>query len=146
MNDSTACLYEAVGCVTGLGEPFGTGYWLNDGCFAWVIDVDNYCCEVEWDESCQSIYNYCQEGWPISVDDVSGLGVIVYPNPTSEFISIETRLSIEIELYNIVGLKVIETTKHNQTTRLDLSNVADGLYMLSIIHKGKRYSKRIVKQ
>ena len=36
-SDSLACLYEAVGCVTGLGAPFGSGFWLNDGCFAWVI-------------------------------------------------------------------------------------------------------------
>jgi len=39
-NDSTSCLYSA-GCITGPGNP----YWLNDPCYAWVILVDDYCCE-----------------------------------------------------------------------------------------------------
>jgi len=48
------CLYDA-GCITGPGFP----YWLNDPCYAWVISVDDYCCDNEWDEICQLTYNYC---------------------------------------------------------------------------------------
>ena len=48
------CLY-ASGCATGPGIP----YWLNDPCYAWVISVDSYCCDNEWDEVCQLTYNYC---------------------------------------------------------------------------------------
>jgi hypothetical protein len=50
----SSCLYAA-SCSTGPGIP----YWLNDPCYVWVIDVDNYCCENEWDEICQLTYNYC---------------------------------------------------------------------------------------
>jgi len=53
-SDSTSCLYSAY-CISGDGIP----YWLNDPCYAWVIDVDDYCCENEWDEVCQLTYNYC---------------------------------------------------------------------------------------
>ena len=53
-NDSLSCLYSA-NCITGPGYP----YWLNDPCYAWVIDVDDYCCENEWDSICQLTYNYC---------------------------------------------------------------------------------------
>ena len=48
------CLYAA-SCATGPGEP----YWLNDPCYAWVISVDDYCCDNSWDEVCQLTYNYC---------------------------------------------------------------------------------------
>jgi len=48
------CLYDA-GCVTGPGFP----YWLNDPCYAWVISVDDYCCDNEWDAVCQLTYDYC---------------------------------------------------------------------------------------
>jgi len=48
------CLYTA-GCITGPGLP----YWLNDPCYAWVISVDDYCCDNEWDDICQATYNYC---------------------------------------------------------------------------------------
>jgi hypothetical protein len=41
-------LYINAGCYGGPGIP----YWLNDGCYAWVIDVDDYCCTTDWDASC----------------------------------------------------------------------------------------------
>jgi len=48
------CLFDA-GCITGPGNPF----WLNDPCYAWVISVDDYCCDNAWDTVCQLTYNYC---------------------------------------------------------------------------------------
>jgi len=53
VNDSS-CLYSA-GCITGPGEP----YWLNDPCYAWVISVDDYCCDNAWDTICQLTYDHC---------------------------------------------------------------------------------------
>ena len=58
VNDSVACLYAA-NCITGPGNP----YWLNDPCYAWVLEVDEYCCENEWDTICQATYNYCDGTW-----------------------------------------------------------------------------------
>jgi len=58
VNDTTACLYSAE-CITGPGNP----YWLNNPCYAWVIDVDEYCCENEWDNICQATYDYCEGTW-----------------------------------------------------------------------------------
>ena len=42
VDDSISCLYNA-GCIGGPGNP----YWLNDPCYAWVIEVDEYCCDNE---------------------------------------------------------------------------------------------------
>jgi len=58
VNDSVSCLYSA-DCITGAGYP----YWLNDPCYAWVIDIDDYCCENEWDTICQATYDYCDGSW-----------------------------------------------------------------------------------
>jgi hypothetical protein len=58
VNDSVACLYAA-NCITGPGNP----YWLNDPCYAWVLEVDEYCCENEWDTICQATYDYCDGTW-----------------------------------------------------------------------------------
>ena len=136
--DDGSCLWDA-GCYGGPGTP----YWLNDGCYAWVIDVDSYCCTDNWDTSCQSMYDYCSEGWPTSLDDISALGIIIYPNPTKNIITIETRLEIEVEIYDIMG-KLLIYDKENK--RIDMSNLSNGLYHLSIMHNNKRYSKQIIKQ
>jgi len=58
VHDMASCLYAA-NCVTGPGNP----YWLNDSCYAWVIEVDEYCCENEWDTVCQATYEYCDGTW-----------------------------------------------------------------------------------
>ena len=52
--DSLSCNYDA-GCITGPGNP----YWLNDLCYEWVIDVDEYCCN----NVCESTYEYCAGSW-----------------------------------------------------------------------------------
>ena len=138
VSDSLACLYDA-GCYGGPGIP----YWLNDGCYAWVIDVDDYCCTTDWDVSCQSMYDYCTQGWPTAVEDISALGIVVFPNPTKNSITIETRLQIQIEIYDIMGKLLIE---EKNTKRLDLSDLSNGLYNLSIIYNNKRYNKQVIKQ
>ena len=142
VSDSISCLYEAVGCVTGLGAPNGTGYWLNDGCFAWVIDVDNYCCTNEWDASCQTLYNYCQEGWPVSVNELEGTTIVVYPNPSSGIFNIDTRLDVDVEVWDMSGRKLINTKE----TRIDLREYDAGVYNMIIIYNNIRFNKRVIKQ
>jgi len=58
-HDSLGCLYAADWCINGSGNPF----FLNDECYAWVIEVDEYCCENEWDDICQLTYNHCSANW-----------------------------------------------------------------------------------
>jgi len=58
VHDSISCLFAA-NCITGAGNP----YWLNDLCYAWVLEVDDYCCENAWDTICQSTYDYCDGSW-----------------------------------------------------------------------------------
>jgi len=136
--DLEACNYDA-GCYQGEGLP----YWLNDECFAWVIDVDSYCCNTDWDASCISMYNYCQEGWPAGINDVSSLGIVIYPNPTRDVITIETHLDIQIQVYDMMGKLVIDEYR---VSRLDLSKLSNGIYNMIILHEGVRYSKKVVKQ
>ena len=81
--------------------------------------------------------------WETSIPDISALGIVVYPNPTKNTLTIETRLDIQIEVHDLMGKLLIKTKNVN---RLDLSDLSNGLYNLSIIHKDKRYNKQIIKQ
>ena len=135
--DSSACLYDA-GCYGGPGVP----YWLNDGCYAWVIDVDSYCCTDDWDASCQSMYDYCQQGWPVGLDDLDIHGIIVYPNPTDNTLNIQTHLNFEYELRDMMGKLILV----GNDKRLELGVYENGIYLLTLIYEGKRFTKRIIKQ
>jgi hypothetical protein len=140
--DDESCLYDA-GCITGPGEP----YWLNNQCYAWVIDVDDYCCDNDWDPVCQEMYNYCEQGWPdgISIDGRFSRfsGIVVYPNPAEDLINITSNLDIKVNLYDISG-KILRRNITDKT--IDLSDLPSGVYFLNIEHEGNIYNKRIIKE
>ena len=138
VSNPDACLYDA-GCYGGPGVP----YWLNDGCYAWVIDIDDYCCTNNWDASCQSMYDYCQQGWPTSIEESGSGTIIVYPNPTQNILNIDTRLEVDIEVHDMMGRLIISEQK---TKRINLINAPKGIYNLSIIYDKLRITKRIIKQ
>ena len=142
VSDPDLCLYDA-GCVTGPGNP----YWLNNQCYAWVIDVDNYCCDNDWDPVCQEMYNYCENGWPdgVSIDGRFNRfsGIVVYPNPAKNTLNIVTDLDIKASLYDMTG----RILKSNITEKqVNLSNLPSGVYFLNIEHEGNIYNKRIIKE
>jgi len=89
------------------------------------------------------MYDYCQLGWPTNIPDVSALGIVVYPNPTRGLIHIETRLEIEVELYDMTGKLLIKS--NNASNRIDINDFPSGIYNMTIIYEDKRYSKRIIK-
>jgi len=137
VSDSASCLYNA-GCVTGPGNP----YWLNDPCYAWVISVDDYCCNNAWDEVCQSTYDYCSNSWtgPILSRELEE-NIVVYPNPVSETININK--NVDITIYNILGDVVIHKTN---TNALDVSRLSPGIYNLQIMCNNKLVNKTIIKK
>ena len=137
VHDSVSCLFAA-SCVTGPGNP----YWLNDPCYAWVLEVDDYCCENEWDTICQLTYDYCDSTYvgPIPARMASN-DIMVYPNPTSDKININK--NVDINVFNYIGDMII--SKQN-TNVLDVSKLNSGMYMLQITYNNKTINKRIIKK
>tara|TARA_Y100000592_G_scaffold42624_1_gene67745 strand:+ start:231 stop:2432 length:2202 start_codon:yes stop_codon:yes gene_type:complete len=130
------CLYDA-GCITGPGEP----YWLNDGCYAWIIDIDPYCCEVEWDETCIDLYSYCEQGWPQGVYDIHDVYGI-YPNPASEVLNVRAPEGTVISIYNTTGQLVVAGTTDKV---IDLTNLSKGVYKVVMEYNKRIINKKIIK-
>ena len=130
------CLYDA-GCITGPGEP----YWLNDGCYAWIIDIDPYCCEVAWDETCVDLYSYCEQGWPQGVLETTR-DITIYPNPASMILNVQAPVGAVTSLYNAFGqLVVVGTTDKT----IDLSQLSNGVYEVVVEYNGIIINKKIIK-
>jgi hypothetical protein len=135
--DNESCLYDAE-CV---GEP-GDPYWANDECYMWVIDVDPYCCESEWDDTCVNLYSYCEEGTATYIP-YFGSEVKVFPNPVARTLTIRSSNPVTIEVYNYVGALVVPQTTDNE---VDMSGMPVGLYQVVIRHDGRSIVKNISKQ
>ena len=139
VSDTTACLYDA-GCITGPGNP----YWLNDPCYAWVIDVDNYCCTHSWDPDCQSLYDYCATtNGTLDFEEFAFNNIVVFPNPTTGVLTIRSNLDITYSLYDFIGREVIKDSNEDV---IDITNLPNGVYFLSIKYGEMVFNKRVVKE
>lgn len=82
----------------------------------------------------------------LSINDVveEDLSVSVYPNPASEFITVEASFQIDsVELLDISGKQVLKTT---QTNAIIVSHLPDGIYLLKIAtSKGSLTEKLVIK-
>ncbi len=144
-SDDGSCLYDA-GCVGDPGDP----YWLNDSCYAWVINVDPNCCNYEWDIKCEGLYDYCQEQNGLDIDELlEEADIIIYPNPTNDMITIATNVQASIDVYDITGklvIRVKEDQLKSKINQLDVSQLASGLYNFVITYNGKSINKKVIKQ
>ena len=131
---SDNCLYDA-GCIGGPGEP----YWLNDLCYAWVIEADPYCCSNEWDNTCQATYDYCSVTGIEAI--LAGEDLIVYPNPVGDVLTINQ--NVDLEVFDYSGRMIL--SKNNINT-IETSLWAPGMYTVCIAYGSRSVVKRIIKQ
>jgi hypothetical protein len=76
---------------------------------------------------------------------VLDLGVMIYPNPTSDILNIKidnTVTYLKTEIYNLIGQKVSESQK----TILDVSNLPNASYFVKIITEEGTASKTFIKK
>jgi arabinogalactan endo-1,4-beta-galactosidase len=68
----------------------------------------------------------------------------IYPNPASDYVNISSLLpvTVSLELYTILGEKVMESTYSGTTERLDLNNLSKGIYILKIGEDSFKVIKR----
>jgi len=131
----SSCYYSA-GCAS------GDIYYIPDACFEWVIDVDPYCCDDQWDYACDDLYAYCQDGWsgPTSLDELI-VKAQVYPNPVKSFVRINKIANVK--LYDITGKVTLEA---KQVNIIDVSALTPGVYNLHIEINSRVLKHKIIKQ
>ena len=131
----SSCYYSA-GCNV------GDIYTLPNECFSWVIQVDPYCCDDEWDNSCVELYAYCQDGWtgPVSITEFRS-GLVTYPNPTSDYIYVNKK--VDLKVINMLGDIVISKSNTNV---LDVSKLSPGMYNVLIEYNKLKINNKIIKQ
>jgi hypothetical protein len=90
------------------------------------------------------MYDYCTQGWPVSVEETTGSGtILVYPNPTNSYLNIDTRLDVDVEIYDMLGKQMIN--KEN-VKRIDISSFPSGIYNMMITYDRMRWNKKIIKE
>ena len=147
-NDPSALNYDPFvntpdsSCYYSAGCNVGDIYTIPNECFAWVIDIDEYCCEVSWDQGCVDLYEYCQDGWSGPTDLLELRNdIAAYPNPTKDYVYINKK--VDVKVISMLGDVVISKKQINV---LDVSILAPGLYNIIIEYNKIKINKKLLKQ
>jgi hypothetical protein len=72
------------------------------------------------------------EPWtlPNSVAATTKAGIAVYPNPATDVITLENAKGTQVTIYNVTGRKVLTTSVTNNSTDIDISQLASGVYFI----------------
>ena len=87
---------------------------------------------------------------PTSVDDeFTKKDIIAFPNPTTDLINLKIReigVDANIQLFDVVGNKLMEKSAQSDLEQIDLENFSSGVYFLHITKDMKKKTIKIVKQ
>ena len=86
--------------------------------------------------------------FPLSATSFNGKEITIYPNPTSDYLSISNSENVNISNMNIIDTngKTIKKVTSN-FTKIDVSNLSAGMYILSIETKeGKKFAENFIKK
>ena len=75
--------------------------------------------------------------------------ISVFPNPVSSVLNIETHIDVQdldIDLYDVAGKQVLQTSTSKVLTRLDIENIPQGIYFLNLKSSGKNRTYKIIKE
>jgi hypothetical protein len=73
--------------------------------------------------------------------------LFIYPNPTKDFLFVESKGINKIEIYNSVGQKLmgINNSSSREKVVIDCSTLKNGLFHLHIIYEDKRVGKSFIR-
>jgi len=75
------------------------------------------------DENCLALTNIAYDSFDVQI----------YPNPVSDYLYISYQDSIDkIEIYNLIGKKVFESTHNSQEIKINISQLETGVYFLKV--------------
>ena len=86
---------------------------------------------------------------PLNIEPVDMTAdIICYPNPTSDFIHIETNRegSTFVQLFDIVGKKIMENCFYDSHFQLNISYLNSSIYLLKIFQGEESSVYKIVKK
>lgn len=154
--DNETCVYPYLGCmdVTAVNfEPLANipdsscyynsdcdadvPYYIPNACFEWVISIDPYCCDDQWDNPCYDLYNYCQDGWtgPTDIAMFERVGMLPYPNPSTGIVNFT--VEVDVKVYDIIGKLLLE----DKTNKIKLDK---GIYLINISNENLNITTKII--
>ena len=81
------------------------------------------------------------------VDDVADNGLVIYPNPASDMITVKGIQIKEVEVYNVVGQRLLQQSFPDvEECQVEVGSLVSGIYFIKILGKeGEIFTAKFVK-
>ena len=85
---------------------------------------------------------------PVGItENLKESNILIYPNPSNSFIDIETTLTdYSLSLFDIMGKLILKNEAIQNKTRIDVSNLSNGIYFLQLATEDNIISKKFIKE
>lgn len=81
-----------------------------------------------------------------AVSDLDNQSFSVFPNPATDFITIQTEHDGMIAFYNLFGTLVYKAETYNTTSTIDIRNLKSGVYIIKLVNEHGAITSKFVKQ
>ncbi len=76
--------------------------------------------------------NFSVANSPLSLNENDEMAVLIYPNPTSGILTVQTKNTLNITIFDLTGKQVFNTTDVSNGNQIDLSALQTGLYLVKL--------------
>jgi hypothetical protein len=137
---------------TPIGDDMGLAIQTKDGCYAVTnytsAGIGGYKTQPSWGLFDYWIIKFCDSTLTTNLTPAlsKGEGVVIAPNPATDFINISftsAEKNLQIELVDLFGRKVFQKPFQN---KIDIRNLPQGIYILEIKGATVFYKTKLVKQ
>lgn len=80
----------------------------------------------------------------LSTADNSLAQVVLYPNPTSNILNIQTKNNIDIQIFDITGKSVFSANQVSNGSQLQLGSLKAGLYLVKLIDGQNQSTQKLI--
>lgn len=71
--------------------------------------------------------------------------VEIFPNPTTDFIQIKANGLQQVEVWDLMGRKVVSQTSKQDELRLDMSSLPSGMYFVTVVTPTGKHTEKVAK-
>ena len=84
----------------------------------------------------------------VSIDEkLTESNIVIYPNPSNNFIDIETTLiDYSLSVFDIMGKLILKENVIQNKARINISNFSNGIYFLQLASGDSIISKKFIKE
>lgn len=84
-------------------------------------------------------------GDPSGVEEVNNSGVLLYPNPVSDILTLDNQVGATIEIYNQLGSRMLSVETDVGQTFIPMSDYKSGMYIVKVSNADKAMFFRVMK-